>query len=70
MDDNKRDKSSHLLKEVHENQHTHVWKDDFKILNGNYKSSAERQISEAPYIRKLKPTLNVKEKSIRLELYN
>ena len=42
MDHNKRDKSLHLLKHTHENQHTHVWKDDFKILNGNYKSSAER----------------------------
>ena len=69
-DHKKRDKSSHLLKHACENQHTHVWKDDFKILNGNYKSSVKRKISEALYIRTLKPTLNVKEKSIRLELYN
>ena len=64
------DKSSHLLKHARQSQHTHVWKDDFKILNGNYKSSVKRKISEALYIRTLKPTLNVKEKSIRLELYN
>ena len=32
MNDNKRDKSSHLLKEAQESQHTHVWKNDFKIL--------------------------------------
>ena len=70
MDHNKRDKSSHLLKHARESQHTHVWKDDFKILSGNYKSSVKRKISEALYIRTLKPTLNVKEKSIRLELYN
>ena len=70
MDHKKRDKSLHLLKHARENQHTHVWKDDFKILNGNYKSSVKRKISEALYIRTLKPTLNVKEKSIRLELYN
>ena len=37
MDHNKRDKSSHLLKHARESQHTHVWKDDFKILSGNYK---------------------------------
>ena len=43
---------------------------DFKILNSNNKSSVKRKISEALYIRALKPTLNVKEKSIRLELYN
>ena len=41
-----------------------------EILNGNYKSSVKRKISEALYIRTLKPTLNVKEKSIRLELNN
>ena len=32
IDRNKRDKSSHLLKHACESQHTHVWKDDFKIL--------------------------------------
>ena len=70
MDHNKRDKISHLLKHGRESQHTHVWKDHFKILNGNYKSSAKRKITEALYIRRLKPTLNGKEKSIRLELHN
>ena len=70
IDHNKRDKSSHLVKHDRENQRTHVWKDDFKILNGNYKSNIKRKITEALHIRTLKPTLNVKEKSIRLELYN
>ena len=70
MDHNKRDKSSHLLKHAQESQHTHIWKDDFKILSGNYKSSVKRKISEALYIKTLQPTLNVKEKSMILELYN
>ena len=39
IDRNKRDKSSYLLKHARENQHTHVQKDNFKILNGNCKSS-------------------------------
>ena len=43
-------------------QQTHVWKDDFKILNGNYKSSVNRKINEVLCIRTLKPTLNVIEK--------
>ena len=43
-------------------------KDDFKILNGNYKSSIRRKFSETLYITTLKPTLNVKEKSIKLKL--
>ena len=70
MDHNKRDNNSHLLKHAHESQHTHIWEDDFKILSGNYKSCVKRKVSEALYIRIFKPTLNVKEKSIRLELYN
>ena len=44
---------------------THVWKDDFKILSSNCESSIERKISEALYIRTLKPTSNVKEISTR-----
>ena len=70
MDHNERDKSSHLLKYARESQHTHVLNGDFKILNSNYKSSIKRKISEALYIRTLRSTLNVKEKSVRLELYN
>ena len=70
MHHNKKGKSSHLLKHARESQHTHVWNDDFKIFNGNYKSSMKRKISEAPYIRTLKPTLNVKKKSVRLQLCN
>ena len=68
MDHNKRGKTSHLLKHVCESQHNHVWKNDFEIPNDNYKSSIKRKISETLYNRTLKPTLNVKEKSIRLEL--
>ena len=69
MDHNKKVNRLHLRKHAPESQHTHVWKDDFKILNGNYKnykSSVKRKISEALYIRTLRPTLNVKEESIRL----
>ena len=62
MDHNKRDKNSHLLKHACKGQHTHVWNNDFKILNVNYKINIKRRISEALYIRALKPTLNVKEK--------
>ena len=52
--DYKRDKISHLLKHARESQHTHAWKDDLKILSDNYKSSTQRKISEALYIRILK----------------
>ena len=69
MDHNKRDKSSHLLKQACEIQHNHVREDHFKIPNGNYNSSVQRKIREALCIRTLKPTLNVKDKSVRLELF-
>ena len=51
MDHNKKGKSSHLLKHARESQHTDVWNDDFKILNGNYESSMKRKISEVLHIR-------------------
>ena len=43
MDHNKRDKISHLLKQARESQRNHVWKDDFKILNGNGKSNIKEK---------------------------
>ena len=49
MDHNKSDKSSHLLKHARERQHTHVWKDDFNIFNGNHKSrviQCQREINQ------------------------
>ena len=70
MDHNERDKISYLLKHACLIKHNHVWKDDFKILNGNYKYSIKRKTSEALYISTLNPTLSVQEKSIRPELYN
>ena len=47
IDHNKRDKRSHLLKHARENRYTHVWKDGFKILNGNYNGIIKRKFSEA-----------------------
>ena len=70
IDHNKSDKNSHILKHSRKEGHTHVWDRDFKVLGNNYRSAFKRKISEALFIKKLKPSLNVKEKSIRLHLYN
>ena len=43
IDHSKKNKSSHLLKHALESQHTHVWKNDFKILIGNYKSNKKEK---------------------------
>ena len=70
IDHNKRDKNSHLLKHSREKNHEHVWENDFKVLGNNYHSNFKSKISEALFIKQLKPSLNVKEKSIQLQLYN
>ena len=69
-DHNSKDNSSHLLKHACENGYTHVWKKDFKILGNNYQPNFIRKISESLFIRKLKPSLNVNEKSVPLHLFN
>ena len=70
MDHNKLDKNSHLLKNSRENNHQHVWENDFEVLGNNYRSNFERKSSGALFIKQLKPSLKVKEKSIQLQLYN
>ena len=46
IDHNKRDKKSHLLKHAHDENRTHVWEQDFKILGSSYQSSVKKKISE------------------------
>ena len=70
VDHNKHDKNSHLLKHSREKNHQHVWENNFKVLDNNYRSNFKRKISEAVFIKQLKPSLNVKEKSIQLQLCN
>ena len=70
IDHNKRDKNSPLLKHSRDAGHNHVWYKDFKMLGNNYRSTFKRKISEALFIKQLKLSLNVKEKSIKLHLYN
>ena len=70
MDHNKRDKNSHLLKHSREKNHQHVWENDFKVLGNTYCSNFKRKITEALFIKQLKPSLNVNEKSIQMQLYN
>ena len=49
---------------------THVWESYFKILGNNYHSNFKSKINESLFIRQLKPTLTVNEKSIPLHLFN
>ena len=67
---NKRDKNSHLLKHSREKNHQHVWENHFKVLGNTYRSNFKRKISEAIFIKQFKPSLNVKDNSTQLQLYN
>ena len=69
IDHNKRDKNSHVLAHSRSKQHPHVWSDNFKVLDNNYKSNTRRKISEALYIKDHKPSLNIQEKSFPLKLF-
>ena len=70
IDHNTRDQTSHLLKHSREEGHQHVWIPDFKILGSNYSSKFKRKISEALFIKTLKPSLNIQERSYKLKLFN
>ena len=53
IDNNKRDKNSHILKHYSEEGHTHVQDKDFKVIGNNYRSVFKRKISEALLIKQL-----------------
>lgn len=58
MNQNKRDKNSHLPRHSRKMEHHHVWHKNFEIIGSNYSSSLKRKISEALFMKQLKPTLN------------
>ena len=69
-DHNGSDKSSYLIKHSIELGHNHVCHANFKILDKSYNNTFKRNVAEALLIKKHKPSLNVQEKSVKLELFN
>ena len=70
-DHNGRDRTSHLFKYSVESAHDPVLKKDFRIIGKDYKNiTRTRKIAEALFIKKMEPSLNIQEKSIKLELFN
>ena len=70
-DHNGRDCNSHLFKHSVESGHDPVLKCDFRIIGKGYRNNAcSRKIAEALFIKKMKPSLNIQEKSVKLELLN
>ena len=70
-DHNGRDYSSHLVKHAEETDHLPVDTANFELIRSGYCNNARsRRIAEALLIKKLKPTLNIQEKSVPLKLFN
>ena len=69
-DHNGHDNSSHLIKHCTESGHNPVFHGNFRILDKGYNNTFKRKVAEALLIKKHKPSLNVQEKSVKLELFN
>ena len=66
-----RDYASHMVKHNIETSHTNVNTANFKIIDMNFSNNKrKRKIAESLWIKDLRPTLNVQEKSIPLKLFN
>ena len=64
------DKNSQILKSSRAKGPCHVWEKDFKVLADSYRSAFKLKVSEALFIKQLKPSLNVKKVSTQLHVYN
>ena len=68
---NSRDHLSHLVKYAGETGHLPVGTANFEVIGSGYCNNARRRkIAEALLVMKVKPTLNIQEKSITLKLFN
>ena len=68
---NSRDQHFHLIKHAIEDNHLPVVKGDFARLDSGYRNNTrKRKIAEALMIKVKKPSLNAKEKSAELKLFN
>ena len=68
---NGRDHNSHLFKHSVESRHDPVLKNDFRIIGKGYRNNtSRRKIAEALFVKKMKSSLNIQDKSVKLELFN
>ena len=70
-DHNGCDHLSHLVKHAGETGHLPVDTANFEVIGSGYRNNARRRkIAEALLVKKLKPKLNIQEKSVPLKLFN
>ena len=66
-----RDQHSHLVKHAIENNHLPVVKGDLTIVDNGYRNNTrKRKIAKALTIKVIRPSINAKEKSVELRLFN
>ena len=71
IDHSGRDVKSHVAIHSVICNHQNVTFEDFDILRSGYNNNAfKRKLSEALYIKEYKPSLNIQDKSVPLQLYN
>ena len=71
LDHTGRETNFHLLKHSLESGHKPLEAVDYKIIGTGYrKNTIKRKLSEALFIKELKPTLNKQEMSLPLQLFN
>ena len=70
-DHSDRDHALHMVKHNFETSHNDVYSVNFKIIDISFSNNKrKRKITESLWIKDLRPTLNVQEKSIPLKLFN
>ena len=70
MEHNSKDAKSHVLIHSKRTKHRRVFLPDVKILGKGYRTNFKRKVSEALYIKELKPDLNVQKEAFKLKLFN
>ena len=70
MDQNSKDAKSHVLQHSKKTKHRRVFLPNVKIIGSGYRTNFKRVISEALFIKELKPDLNVQKDAYKLKLFN
>ena len=70
MDHNCKDAKSHVLQHSKKTKHRRVFLPDVKIIGKGYRTNFKRFISEALFIKELKPDLNVQKEAYKVKLFN
>ena len=70
LEHNSKDEKSHVLIHSKKTKHRRIFLQNVQILGRGYRTNFRRKISEALYIKELKPDLNVQKEAYKLKLFN